>query len=213
MYMNRIVLIGAGGHAKTIVDTIERLGTYEIAGFIAQGEVGTTAYRGYKILGNDENATDIYELGIHYAVIAIGFLGKLSIRQQLMDYYANIGFEFPVIIDPTAIVAHDVRIGEGTYIGRNVVVNADASIGKACIINTGAIIEHECSVGDFSHIAVAAVVCGQSEIGKNVLVGANATIIQNVVIEDDSIVGAGALVRKKVSKMSKIVKVDQNLGG
>lgn len=203
--MKKIVLIGAGGHAKTIVDTLEKSVEYEIAGFMCDGIVNSVVYRGYRILGSDESAKSIYDSGIRCAVLAIGFLGKSTLRQRLMEYYINIGYEFPVIVDSTAIIAEDVRIGIGTYIGRGAIVNADAEIGRACIVNTGAIIEHECVIGDFSHVAVRAVVCGQVTIGENVFVGANATVIQNVIIEDDVVIGAGALIRKGVLSGASVV--------
>lgn len=210
--MERIVLIGAGGHAKTIIDTIERLGQYEIAGFVDLDDVGKELYRGYRVIGHDDDLDGVYQSGICNAFIAIGFIGKSNTRRRLYEYLKAAGFSIPVIIDPTAIVAGDAEIGEGTYIGRRAVINADARIGKNCIINTGAIIEHECRVGDFSHIAVGTVLCGQAEVGENTFVGANATVLQGIGIGSNSTVGAGAVVIKEVPNESIAIGVPAQIG-
>lgn len=200
--MEKIILVGAGGHAKTIVDTIEHLGKYEISGFMMPGDVGGELYRGYRVIGYDEEMDRIYASGIHNAVIAIGFMGKSVLRNKMYEKLKTAGFYLPAIIDPSAVVAKDAKIGEGAYIGRRVVINADAYVGKACIINTGAIIEHECMVGDFSHVAVASVLCGQVTIGENTFVGANATVLQGCKIGNNCIVGAGSVVTKDINMSS-----------
>lgn len=107
----------------------------------------------------------------------------------------KIGYKFPVIIDPSAIVSKDSIIEEGTFIGKNVVINTNSHIGKLCIINTKSVVEHDCIVNDYSHIAVGAVLCGEVNIGKSVLIGANATIIQCRTVEDKKIIPAGSVVR------------------
>lgn len=196
--MEKIALVGAGGHAKTIVDTIEYLGKYEIAGFITPSDIGKELYRGYRVIGHDDEMNKIYASGVQNAVIAIGFMGKTGLRNEIYEKLKIAGFYLPVIIDPSAIVAKDAKVDEGAYIGRRVVINADAHIGKACIINTGAIVEHECMVGDFSHVAVAATLCGQARIGENTFIGANATVLQCCKIGNNCIVGAGSVVTKDI---------------
>lgn len=192
--MERIILIGAGGHAKTVVDTIKKQNLFEIAGFIDYGEKGREVYRGYKLIGNDGDLKDLYLSGIQYAFVCIGFMGRSTIREILYEKLTQIGFTLPLIIDETAVVAEDVKIGEGTYVGRNAVLNVAASVGKMCIINTATVVEHEADVGDFSHIAVGAVMCGGAKTGRGTLIGANSTIIQNIEVGEGSIIVAGSVV-------------------
>lgn len=196
--MEKIVLIGAGGHAKTIADTIEKQNLFEIVGFVDLGEKRDKSYRTYDIIGNDEDLEKLYVCGIHHAFVCIGFMGNSAIREKIYDKLIQTGFHLPVIIDETAVVAEDVQIGEGTYIGRNAVINTEVSIGKMCIINTAAVVEHESVIGNFSHIAVGAVLCGKTEAGKSVFIGANTTVIQYVKIGKNSIVGAGSVVLKDI---------------
>lgn len=203
--MKRIILVGAGGHAKTVVETIERTGDYEIVGFVAPGDIGEEVYLSYKIIGNDDHLGELYNKGIRHAFVCIGFMGLPSIRERLYTELKKVGFKVPIIIHPSSVVASDVTIGEGTYIGRNAIINADARIGKMCIINSAAVVEHECSIGDFSHVAVSAVICGQTAIGANVFIGANATVIQNVTIGNGSVIGAGSLVRKNIKDKTKVL--------
>lgn len=197
--MEKIVVIGKGGHARSIVDTIERQGIYDVAGYV----VNTEEYNQideYPIIGKDCDLNRIFEQGIRYAVLGIGFLGNGRIRENLYEILKKIGYELPTVIDPSAIISHKNRIGEGSFIGKGVVINANAKIGAGCIINTGAIIEHDCTVGDFSHIAVGSVLCGNVSVGCRTLVGANATVIQERTIGDNCIVGAGEVVRKNIEK-------------
>lgn len=189
--MDDIVLIGFGGHAKSVADCIERQGNYHIIGYTDLRQYDCK----YPYLGTDEILPDYYEKGVQNAVICIGYLGKGEIRQKIYQRLKKIGFLFPVIVDPSAIISDSAEIGEGVFIGKNAVINAEAKIGKMSIINTKALIEHECIVGAFSHIAVAAVLCGQVEVGDAAFIGANATVIQCRKVLQKQIVPAGAIVR------------------
>ena len=126
-----------------------------------------------------------------------------NVNAQACDAYdikrlKEIGFNLPVICDPTAIVASDVTIGEGTFIGKGVILNSESKIGKTCIINTGAIVEHNCQVGDFAHVSVGTVLCGEVSVGRAAFIGANATVIQGRKVGDGCIVAAGEVIRKNV---------------
>ena len=194
--MDKIIILGNGGHARSIVDTIERLGHYEIVGYVVNGE--SCKQDDYPIIGKDKDLEKIYQSGIRYAAIGIGYLGKGFVRNNLYNHLKRIGYSLPVICDSTAIISNKVIIEEGTFIGKRSIVNAGAHIGKTCIINTGAIVEHDVQIGGFSHVAVGAVLCGGVQIGENTLIGANATVIQERKIGDRCIVGAGEVVRKNI---------------
>lgn len=193
--MEKIIILGKGGHAKSIVDAIERQGIYEIAGYVVneESEIGQ---KDYPVIGKDEDLDELYQSGIHNVAIGIGFLGRSTIRKRIYNHLKEIGYSFPIICDTSAVVSKKAIIEEGTFIGKCAVVNSGAKIGKMCIVNTGAIVEHDCHVGDFSHIAVGTVLCGDVHIGCETLVGANATVIQGRSVGDRYIIGAGEVVRK-----------------
>lgn len=194
--MKKIVLIGSGGHAKSIVDTIERLEDLQIEGFIDYKE--DVLYRGYQIIGSDDDLSCVYQKGIRNAFICVGFLGQSNLRNSIYEKIKANYFELPSIIDPSCILAKDVCIGEGSFVGKHAIINSASSVGKMCIVNSNAVIEHDCTIDDFSHISVSATICGGVKIGYNTMIGANATVIQGVKIGNNAIVGAGTTVLKDI---------------
>lgn len=196
--MERILILGMGGHAKSIIDAIERENKYEIAGYVVNDCIDAVGDKKYPVLGKDDDLSGLFQQGIHNAAIGIGFLGKSNLRKRLYENLKDIGYNLPVVCDPTAIIASGVSIGEGSFIGKGAILNTNSRIGKMCIINTGAIVEHDCQVGDFSHISVGTVLCGEVLVGTESFIGANATVIQGRKVADGYIVGAGEVIRKNV---------------
>ena len=195
--MEKIVLVGYGGHGKSVADTIQRTKKYHIVGYTELQEIPNAEY---PYLGTDEKLPELYAEGVTYAAVAVGFMGKGKLRDKLFDTLKEIGFELPVLSDPSAVISESAKLGEGTFVGKNTVINADAEIGKMTIINTGAIVEHECRVEDFSHVAVGAIICGQSYVADHVLVGAGSVLIQNVRVGKNAVIGAGTTVIRDVSE-------------
>lgn len=211
MSMEKIVILGRGGHARSVADTIVRQGVYEIAGYVVNDE--DSQEDEYPVIGCDSDLQKIFDKGIRYVVLGIGFLGKGNVREELYQRLKRIGYVLPVITDPTATVSANCEIDEGSFIGKGAIINANARVGRCCIINTGAIIEHDCIVGDFTHIAVGGVLCGNVTVGANTLVGANATVLQGRSIGDHVIVGAGECIRKNIGRECMICKPEIFGGG
>lgn len=207
--MEDIVLVGFGGHAKSVADCIEREGKYHIAGYT---DVKASSDR-YRYLGTDDALEAIFARGIANAVVGIGYMGKGTIRQQLYRKLKDIGFDLPVIIDPSAVVSSSAIIDEGSFIGKCAVINADASICKMAIINTKALVEHECVVSEYAHVAVGAVLCGQVKVGVAAFIGANATVIQGVSVGDSAIIGANCTVLHDVEDNMKYYRIESTRGG
>lgn len=203
------MIVGFGGHAKSLADSIGREGKFRIIGYTDLQDRNC----GYSYLGTDDVLPEIFNKGIKNAAIGIGFLGKSDQRERLTGMLRDIGFSFPIIVDPSAVVASSVKIGEGTFVGKQAVVNADSRIGDFCIINTGAIIEHDNIVGDYSHIAVGAVLCGEVQIGKRSLVGAGATVIQGICIGDDCVLGAGSVLLKDMPDHTSAYGIPATING
>ena len=196
--MEDIILLGTGGHAHSVVDSIEGTGKYNIIGFLDTGEMQGKHFRDYQVLDTDDAIKKYYDKGIRNAFITIGFMGHGDIRVRLYKLLKDTGYIIPNIIDDTAVISPNAILEEGIFVGRKAVINTGSSIGKMCIINTGAIVEHDCMVGGFSHIAVGSVLCGGVSVGTQTLIGANATVIQNMKIGNNVIVGAGTVICKDV---------------
>lgn len=189
--MEDIIIVGYGGHAKSVADCIERQKEYKIAGYTDLQKHESQ----YQYLGSDDELEKIYISGVKRAVIGIGYMGRGEVREKLYERLKKIGYILPVIKDPTAIISDTAVISEGVFVGKGAIVNAAAVVEKMVIVNTNALVEHECHVGEFTHIAVSAVLCGQVQIGKACLVGANSTVLQQRKVESYSVVPAGVTVR------------------
>lgn len=205
--MEKIVIIGCGGHAKSVLDIIEREQKYEVVGFSSKDLDEEFEYRGYKIISTDENLKQVLEKGVKNAVIGIGFMGESNVRENLYRKVQKMGFHFPVIVDPTAVIASDAEISDGTVIGKKVVVNSEAHVGENVILNTASVIEHECKIGNGSHIAVGSLLCGDVEVGNNSFIGAGTTIIQGCKVGDSVLVGAGSLVLGDIKANTRCVGI------
>jgi len=198
MAKKKIVLIGGGGHCKVIISILKKLDNFEIAGIVDDYKV-ETLISGIKIIGTDDDLKDIYQSGIHDALITVGSTKDNTKRYKLFNVAREIGYNFPVIISPEAIVDESVKIDEGTVIMPGSIINIDSFIGKNCIINTGTIIEHDCKIGDYCHIAPGVHVSGAVNIGELSFIGIGATIIQGIKIGKNVIIGAGSVVIKDIT--------------
>lgn len=196
--MEDIILLGLGGHAHSVVDSIEQAGNYNIIGFLDTEAMQGKKFRDYTVLGTDDSLQNYYDNGVRNAFVSIGFLGYGSIRNRIYKQLKEIGYIVPDIVDKTAIVSQNAVLEDGIFVGKGAVINANARIGKMCIVNTGAIVEHDCAIGAFSHVAVGSVLCGGVSVGERTLIGANATIIQEKKVGNNCIVGAGTMIVRNV---------------
>ena len=202
--MDKIIVLGAGGHAKIIIDILES-GTYYTEGLVnAEGEGECL---GKPVLGTDEVLTSLYNKGITNAAIGIGNVGNPEIRNKVYENAKKIGFAFPNVIHPSAVIAGSARLGEAGVFAAGCVVNPEAEIGDNVIVNTNATVEHDVKLGYGVHIAPGAVVLGAAEIGDNTFIGAGAVINPMCKVGKNCIVGSGAVVIKDVPDNSTVVGV------
>ncbi len=198
--MKSILLIGGGGHCRSVIDTINKTGIYDQIGIIDDSRDECS---GIPIVGSDEDVYRLHDLGWTDAFITVGSTGDTAVRRSLYDMVKKVGFEIPVIIDPSAIVSDDVVIGKGTFVAKGAIINTGCMIGECVIINTGAIIEHDCRIGSFAHVSPGATLCGQTEIGDDTHVGAGSVIRQLIRVGHDSLIGAGSVVVKDIPDVVK----------
>lgn len=198
--MKKIVLIGSGGHCKSIIDSIEGLKKFDIVAIVEKKEDGL----GINKIEKNEELSLLYKSGIRNAFIAVGSIGNPSARMKLYELLKNMGYKFPIIIDKTAIVSKSSKIEEGVFIGKGAIVNANVIIKKQCIINSGSIVEHDCIINEFVHLAPGVTLSGRVSVGEGTHVGTNSTIIQNVVVGKNVLIGAGSVIIRDVSDGVKI---------
>lgn len=211
--MSKLVLVGGGGHCRSVIDAAKRMNCFdEIVITDPNIEQGTIVL-GCEVVGTDDCLEELHQQGFEYAFVTVGSVGVNPLREKIADKVAVFRYKFPVIQDPSAVVSDSAIIGDGTFIGKNVIVNADAKIGNHCIINTGAIIEHECTVDNFTHISVGTILCGEVSVGSNCMIGAGSTIIQCVRISKNVVIGANSTVLTDVEENMKCYGIVNNRGG
>ena len=192
MIKEKIVLVGGGGHCHSVIDVIEQINKYEIIGVIDKKELLGNSVLGYKVIASDDELESIFQT-CKNAVITVGQIKSNNVRTKLYRKLKEIGFNLPVIISPLAYVSKYSFIDEGTVVMHQSLVNANAKIGKNCIINTKALIEHDVIVEDNCHISTASVLNGGVVVKENTFFGSNSTSKQN--IEINGFIKAGDLIK------------------
>lgn len=191
--IQRIVIWGAGGHAKVVADIVRRGSQLEVAGFLDDASPGRvdTEFYGAPIYDDAIRLSELLSSGIRQIVIAIG---DNESRLRKADLARQAGFVLPAIIDPAAIVSASAGLDEGVVVGPGAIVNADTSLARCVIVNSGAIVEHDCKISEGAHIASGATLAGHVSVGSCSLVGVGATVRDRIQIGQSSIVGAGSVV-------------------
>jgi sugar O-acyltransferase (sialic acid O-acetyltransferase NeuD family) len=193
----KIFIFGASGHAKVIIDMVERQGLHEIEFLVDDDEaLAESSVKGYRVIGGRrELLVFALDHGPPKGVVAIGCN---QARRMVAHWLAKRGFEFATAVHPGATIGRDVRVQPGAVIMAGGVVNVDSIIGEHAIINTGTTVDHDCRIGAFCHIAPGAHLCGTVTVGSNSLIGAGTTVIPNLSIGRNVVVGAGSTVIKDV---------------
>jgi sugar O-acyltransferase (sialic acid O-acetyltransferase NeuD family) len=187
-----ILLIGGGGHCKSVIDVIEQEGKYTIVGIVDKKELLGTKVLNYEVIACDNDLESLFQK-YKYACVTVGQIQSNSLRVKLFTKLKDIGFTLPAIISPLAYLSKYATLDEGTVVHHHALINSAAKIGKNCIINSKALIEHDVRVGDHCHISTAAVVNGGVVIENGSFFGSNATSKEYVEIE--GFVKAGSVVK------------------
>lgn len=201
-----IIVIGAGGHAKVVIDALLKSKARIIgAADVNPARLGADIL-GVPVVGGDEA---IFKRDPKMLLLAngLGAASNTSARAAIFTRFQNKGYQFVTVIHPSALIASDVVIGEGSQIMAGAVVQPSVKIGANCIINTRASIDHDCLVGDHAHIAPGATISGGVTLGDGCHVGSGAVIIQGLSIGASSVIGAGAAVIRDVAEGTTVVGV------
>jgi len=194
----KLYILGAGGFAREIYSYLEKTAyscqSYQLAGFLDDRKNCLDTFNlEHQVVGtikttqlNDED------------VLIIGVAGCI-IKKELYDYYKNLKHKFLTFVHPTAIIGHDVIIGEGSVIAPYAMATTNVNIGTCATINAHATLGHDSSIGEFCTLSAHCDITGEVQLGEQVFLGTSAVVIPQVVVESNSIIGAGSVVIKKVS--------------
>lgn len=186
-----VMIFGAGGHCKVIIDLMNKLAGYHVVGLYDYKLPLGTIRHGYPIIANEGK----YEMirNIHHGIIAIG---DNWVRSQMVRFVKaiNTDISFVTLVHPFTSIAENVMIGAGSVLMAGAVVQAGTYIGQHTIINTGASIDHDSRIEDYASIAPGATLGGNVSIGAYTAIGLGAHVIQKVAIGSHTVIGAGATV-------------------
>ena len=194
----KVIIIGAGGHAKVIADIIRSSGD-TVEGFLDDSYTEDKAFYGAFVVGKICE----YERYASECCFVIA-IGSNAVREKIAK---ELNCQWYTAIHPSAVVSESAKIGEGTVVMANAVINADATVGKHCIINTATVVEHDCTVGDYSHLSPRSVVCGATSIGSHVWLGTGSTVVNVVSVCDGVTIGAGGVVVRSINEAGTYVGV------
>jgi acetyltransferase EpsM len=200
----KLVIYGAGGHGRVVLDAALASGAFEVIGFLDDdASTHGTSVHGVPVLGG---LGDI-ERQITEGCRVVLAIGDPKTRRRLADAVAARGLLFTAVVHPSAVVGRGASVGEGTVVLPSAVIHTDAAVGQHAIVNTAATIDHDCQIGDFAHIAPGAHLAGHVSVGMGAHVGIGACIVVGVRIGDGAVIGAGAAVLDDVPAGATVVGV------
>jgi len=186
-----IHLIGAGGHAKVVLDALLEGGS-SLSGIAVRADVPAPDLLSLPV-ATPAIAPSLTALSFHVAI------GAAAARERLQDKAEAAGGSALTVVHPAASVSRFATVADGSFVAAGAVVSPGAAVGRGVIVNHGAVIDHDCAVGDFSHIAPNATLGGGVKVGARCLIGAGAVVLPGVSIGDDVTIGAGAVVTRDVA--------------
>ena len=197
-----LIMLGAGGHAKVLLSLAIACGL-QVKGVCdpALKRSGVVTWRGISVLGGDEalEQLDCSNVGL---INGIGQVVGSSLRQAIYERAVGMGFRFPVLVHPRAIVDASAVLADGVQVMAGVVIQPDVRLGANTVVNTRSSVDHDCSVGSHVHIAPGATLCGNVQVADYAFIGAGATVIQGLAIGEYAVVGAGAVMVRNLPARS-----------
>lgn len=205
MISNKLYVLGAGGHSKVVISTIEACKT-SIHGIFDDSLPVAASLNGINILGK---ISDLQALNTECdAIIAIG---NNSSRKKISAKFNNV--KWRTFVHPTAYVHPSVKLGAGVIVMAGAIIQPDSIIGDHVIINTGALIDHDCKIGNFVHIAPGCKLAGGVSVQELSFLGIGTTVIQSIQIGSNCMVGAGSVVVNDFVNNLKIFGIPAKVRG
>jgi len=187
-----IIIAGASGHAKVIMDIFEKGSEYHILGLLDKSRQAGEDFFGYKILGKEEDLPQLVTGNSCQFFIAIGNNWRRSlVAAKIISFVPQA--QFVTAVHPSAQIGRGVHIGKGTAVMAGAIVNSDSHIGDFAIVNTNASVDHDCRLMNYSSVAPGAVLGGNVTVGEHTAVAIGATVKNDIMIGKHSIIGAAAL--------------------
>lgn len=200
----KIFLIGSGGHAKNLIDTINE-NNQDIHGIISNKLEKNTKVYNIDVIGNDDDLFS-YNCSEILLVNGIGFTPKSNARNEFSKKMRKEGYSFLTVVDKNAMVSKNSTLMDGAQIMKGAIIQTNTQIGENTIINTGSIVDHDCNIASDCHLCPGVVCNGNVTINKRSFVGSGSTIINNITIGKDCSIAAGSIVYKDIADNYKLIQ-------
>jgi len=201
-----VIIMGGGGHAKVLIEALRASGVTILGITDADPAKHNTLIMGIPVLGDDAAVAHHRPENIHL-VNGMGSVNVPQARTALFERFKGQGYTFITVVHPSAVIASDVSLGEGSQIMAGAVIQPGSTIGMNTIVNTKASVDHDCIIGNHVHISPGVTLSGDVRIGDGVHLGAGATVIQGIAIGRNSLIGAGSVVVTAVPENTVFVGV------
>ena len=185
--------LGAGGHARSLLEAIRSRGEFEVVALV-DDDPAEAVLLGVPVLRGEEGLAAVRRRGVRHAFAGVGGIGDTGPRRRVCERLLAAGLELPPIVHASAAVSPWARLARGAQVLAMAVVNAEAELGEGALVNTGAIVEHDCRVGAYAHLAPHAALAGGAGVGPDAHVGMGAVVIEGVHVGAGAFVAAGAAV-------------------
>ncbi len=193
MNKKKVLIVGSGTFANNLKNSLKDYNkNLKFLGFVKKDKKAKYSEKNIK--------------KINKKISLINGIGNFSYTNypEIFKEYFKKGLKFISLINKTAKIYKDVKVGEGSIISEDVLIKSNVKIGKLCLINSRTIISHDTDIGDFSNISLKVIIAGNCKIGKNTFIGMGSKIINNKKIGDNVIIGAGAIITKNIPDNTKV---------
>jgi sugar O-acyltransferase (sialic acid O-acetyltransferase NeuD family) len=206
--MNNCIVIGGGGHAKTVLDAMWLQRKYHPVGIIDRNPtLKSTSVLGVPVIGNDSEIPTAILNGVTHFIIGLGSVADNSERKRLYEMMSRFDLSAATVIHPSATIATTAKLGRGTVVLAGAIINPDAVVNDNVIVNSGALVEHDCIIESHAHVCPGVRLSGGVHIQEGVFVGAGASVKQCISIGAWATVGMGSVVVRPVESKVKVAGV------
>jgi UDP-perosamine 4-acetyltransferase len=204
----KIIGLGAGGHAKVVIDVLRATAAMEIIGLLdPRADLHGSTVAGVPVIGDDSLVPTLAAYGVSAAFIGVGGVGSTRTRRSLYELARRHALDVVPAIHDRAIVSALASIGHGPTIFAGAIVNAAAVLGANVLINTGAVVEHDVVLGSHVHVSSGACLGGGVTVEQSAFIGMGAVVRQGIKVGAFALVGAGAVVVDDVPERAVVVGV------
>ena len=204
--MNKdIIMLGSGGHAKSLIHILESVNKTISAVFSPNKAESTENFPDSEHYHDDVSIHKFNSKKV-LLVNGIGAMPENENRKKVQKKFKQLGYNFLSLVSDSSNLAKDVQLKNGVQILNGVIVNSGSIIGCETILNTGVIVEHGCEIGSNCHLAPGAIICGDVKINNDVFIGPGAILARGVEIGEGSIIGAGSKIFKNIKPNTKVIQ-------